>query len=111
MDFNNKIISFIRDSAIRESDVLMALANNVKSRRLEKNLTQKDLSKKLNICLPTYRKFEQTGNLSLKNFVKIAIFFEETPNIKKLFTQTRYESIEDVLKASKPPRKRARKQK
>ena len=109
MDFNNKIISFIRSSAISESELLMTLADNVKSRRLERNLTQKDLSQKLNICLPTYRKFEQTGNLSLKNFIKIAIFFEETQNIKNLFTQTRYQSIEEVLEASKPPRKRARK--
>ena len=109
MEFNNKIISFIRDSAISEPELLMVLSNNVKSRRLERNLTQEELSRKLNICLPTYRKFEQTGNLSLKNFIKIAIFFEETPNIKNLFTQTHYQSIEEVLEASKPPRKRARK--
>ena len=109
MDFNNKIISFIRSSAISESELLMTLAGNVKSRRLERNLTQRDLAQKLNICLPTYRKFEQTGSLSLKNFIKIVIFFEETLNIKNLFTQTRYQSLEEVLEASKPPRKRARK--
>lgn len=108
MSINNNILFTIRNQNTGESEVLRMLASSVKKRRLERNLTQANLAKQLNIPLPTYRRFEQLGELSLRNFVKIALFFDDLNALQNLFSRKTYASIENVLDAEKSPRQRAR---
>ncbi|WP_394699125.1 helix-turn-helix domain-containing protein [uncultured Cohaesibacter sp.] len=47
------------------------LRDNVRARRLGMNLTQAGLADRSGVPLPTLRKFEQTGSISLEAFLKL----------------------------------------
>jgi len=49
----------------------MKLARNVRLRRLSRDLTQAGLAERSGVPLPTLRKFEQKGLISLESFLKL----------------------------------------
>ena len=105
---NNNILSVVRNKNVSTSELMKVVAGNVRAMRLRRNISQKDFASKVGIALPTYRRFETTGEISLRKLVEIAKFFEVAGDIKNLFTKREYSSIEEVIK-EKPIRKRASK--
>jgi len=89
-------------------EICILIAEKVKFRRLELNLTQEGLSSRADINLSTFRKFERTGEISLKSLVKIAFVLNSEDELLKLFSQIQYSSIDDVLQGNKI-RKRGKK--
>ncbi len=87
------------------------LAENIRERRLHMGLTQEGLAERSGVPLPTLRKFEQKGTISLESFLKLLLVvggLEEVVEVTK-HTKPTFSSIDDVLKEnSKPPRKRGR---
>lgn len=87
------------------------LADNLRSRRLSMGFTQEGLAERSGVALPTLRKFEQKGSISLESFVKLLLavggleeIIEATKPMKPTFT-----SIDEVLKRdNKQERKRGR---
>ncbi|MBO6101685.1 MAG: helix-turn-helix transcriptional regulator [Opitutales bacterium] len=98
----------MRNKNVSTSDLMKVVAGNVRAMRLGRNISQKDFASKVGIALPTYRRFESTGEISLRKLVEIAKFFDLVGDIKNLFTKREYSSIEEVIKG-KPNRKRASK--
>jgi transcriptional regulator with XRE-family HTH domain len=47
------------------------LAENVRERRLQMDLTQEGLAERSGVSLSTLRKFEQKGSISLESFLKL----------------------------------------
>jgi transcriptional regulator with XRE-family HTH domain len=80
------------------------LAENLKNRRLSKNLTQQGLSERSGVSLPTLRKFEQKGLISLESLLKLAMVLDFLGDIiKATEPQTQgFSSIDDVLNDKKP---------
>lgn len=105
---NNNILSVVRDKNVSTSELMKVVAGNVRAMRLRRNISQKDFASKVGIALPTYRRFETTGEISLRKLVEIAKFFDVARDIKNLFTKREYSSIEEVIK-EKTNRKRASK--
>lgn len=105
---SNNILSVVRNKNASTSEIMKVVAGNVRAMRLGRNISQKDFASKVGIALPTYRRFESTGEISMRKLVEIAKFFGLTGDIKNLFTKREYSSIEDVIK-EKPNRKRASK--
>lgn len=105
---NNNILSVVRNKNISTSELIKVVAGNVRAMRLRRNISQKDFASKVGIALPTYRRFETTGEISLRKLVEIAKFFDVARDIKNLFTKREYSSIEEVIK-EKTNRKRASK--
>ena len=105
---NNNILSGVRNKNISTSELMKVVAGNVRAMRLRRNISQKDFASKVGIALPTYRRFETTGEISLRKLVEIAKFFDVARDIKNLFTKREYSSIEEVIK-EKTNRKRASK--
>ncbi len=105
---SNNILSVVRNKNASTSEIMKVVAGNVRAMRLGRNISQKDFASKVGIALPTYRRFESTGEISMRKLVEIAKFFDLTGDIKNLFTKREYSSIEDVIK-EKPNRKRASK--
>ena len=103
---NNKILSFISDAERSADFTLKAIAANVRARRLEQNITQKAFAAKVGMPLPTYRRFETSGEISLRKLVAIADVLDSVDELERLFTKRHYSSLEEVLKQGKP-RKRA----
>lgn len=105
---NNNILSVVRNKNVSTSELMKVVAGNVRAMRLKRNISQKDFASKVGIALPTYRRFETTGEISLRKLVEIAKFFDVARDIKNLFTKREYSSIEEVIK-EKTNRKRASK--
>ena len=64
----NNIISF---NILTPDDVAKQIATRVKARRLELNLTQEGIAARAGLKFATYRRFEQTGEISLKGLLQI----------------------------------------
>lgn len=78
--------------------ILKGIAERVKERRLEKNLTQKAFAKRAGVGYDAYRKFESTGDITLRNLILCSIALDDTEGFSNLFIQQSYQSIDDVLK-------------
>ena len=102
----NNILSFIRNSP---NEVATQLATRVKARRLELNLTQEGLATRAGIKFATYRRFEQTGEISLRGLIQIAFALNTLSEFDNLFAQKQYQSLDDVLNEQKANRKRGKK--
>lgn len=82
------------------SKVQKKLVDNIRERRLQMNLTQEGLAERSGVPLPTLRKFEQRGLISLESFLKLLSVLgglQEMLDALKPQEQ-RFKSIDDVLK-------------
>ena len=73
------------------------------------NLTQAGLAERSGVPLPTLRKFEQKGAISLESFLKLQMVLGGLEDIVKStqVRETEFSSIDEVLEAdNKPIRKR-----
>jgi transcriptional regulator with XRE-family HTH domain len=105
-EIKDNIITFISDS---RDDVMYSIARRVKERRLEKNLTQKDLASRSGLSFGTYRRFEVKGEISLRGLVMIASTLEMTNDFETLFSTRSYSSMSELLNHKKiKQRKRGR---
>ena len=95
---NNNILRF---DAPTPKDLRLAIATRVKARRLEMNLTQKGMSARSGIPLATYRRFEAIGEISLSNLIMVAVVFGMTEDFEKIFSEKRYQNIDEVINAGK----------
>jgi transcriptional regulator with XRE-family HTH domain len=99
-------------SLISNSRALAILAENIREKRLSMELTQQGLSERSGVPLPTLRKFEQKGLISLASFLKILMVVGGTEEmISALKPQKQvFNSIDEVLKSTaKTTRKRGSK--
>ncbi len=98
-------------SLITPSKAQKKLAENVRRQRLQMELTQEGLAKRSGVPLPTLRKFEQKGSISLESFLKIQMVLGGLENILKAteVKETEFSSIDEVLESgSTPTRKRGK---
>ena len=87
------------------------LAENTRARRLQMDLTQQGLAERSGVPLPTLRKFEQKGSISLESFLKVQMVLGTLEEILKVtqIKNTKFASIDEVLEAdSTPVRKRGK---
>jgi Helix-turn-helix. len=96
----NTIITRNSDSILKE------IANKVKERRLEENLTQKAFAKRAGVGYDTYRKFENTGEITLRNLLLCAIALDDVEDFKNLFTKKSYQSLDELLKEQEVKKRR-----
>ncbi|MDR2824033.1 MAG: helix-turn-helix transcriptional regulator [Prevotellaceae bacterium] len=87
--------------------ITKSVAERMRQRRLETNLTQELLAKRAGVSLASYRRFERTGEISFAFLVKIALVLNAESDFDALFSNKIYNSIEDVLTKNKI-RKRGR---
>ncbi|MBR6649498.1 MAG: helix-turn-helix transcriptional regulator [Bacteroidaceae bacterium] len=102
----NNILAF---DITNPNEVATQIAARVKSRRLELNLTQEGLATRAGIKFATYRRFEQTGEISLRGLLQIGFALNALSDFDALFTQRQYQSLDDVLNEQKVNRKRGKK--
>ena len=103
IEITNNILSFIN----KTPDSLMSgIAGRVRQRRLEKGWTQKMLAAKAGLSLPSYRRFESSGEISLRSLVMLAFALDMTDEFETLFNSRTYQSIDDILKAEQPKQRK-----
>ena len=86
-----------------------SLRESVRTRRLSQGLTQEGLAARAGVSLPTLRKFEQKGLISLESFLKLLMTLGCLEDIVKALDSSRqsFETIDDVL-AGRPQKPRQR---
>lgn len=102
----NNIITF---NLSTPNDVAKQIAARVKARRLELILTQEGMASRAGIKFATYRRFEQTGEISLKGLLQIGFALNALSEFDVLFAQKQYQSLDDVLNEQRVTRKRGKK--
>ena len=78
-----------------------ALARRIRGIRKRRRLTQQDLSERSGVSLGTLKRFETTGQISLLSLTKLAIALGCENEIRSLFDNVVYDSIEEVIDESK----------
>ena len=102
----NNILAF---DVLSPSEIALQIAARVKTRRLELNLTQEGMAAGAGLKFATYRRFEQTGEISLKGLLQIGFALNVLSEFDVLFAQKQYQSLDDVLKEQSVTRKRGKK--
>ena len=85
---------------ISSSKAQKKIAENVRERRLQMDLTQEGLAERSGVPLSTLRKFEQKGNISLESFLKLLSVIGGLEEVIKALKPNipNFKSIDDVLK-------------
>lgn len=102
----NNILSFC---ITNPGNIAKQIAARVKARRLELNLTQDGLASRAGVKFATYRRFEQTGEISLRGLLQIGFALNCLDEFNALFAQKQYQSLDDVLNEQSANRKRGKK--
>ena len=79
-------------------EINMALAKRLSLIRKRRNLSQQMLSEKSNVSFRSIKRFETTGQISLISLTKLCVALDCADEIRKLFTNVEYSSIEEVLR-------------
>jgi len=84
------------------------LRGQAKAMRLRQGFTQEGLAKRAGVPLPTLRKFEQKGLISLESFLKILMVLGSLEDLVSALENDvdQFDSIDDVLRGRpQKPRK------
>ena len=76
---------------------------------MELNLTQEGIATRAGLKFATYRRFEQTGEISLKGLLQIGFALNALSEFDTLFAQKQYQSLNDILNEQNVIRKRGKK--
>lgn len=78
---------------LTEEKVIENLVNRVIARRKELKITQKDLAFKSGVSYGSIRRFETTGEISLKSLIQIAKVLNSLEDFNELFVHTQKKDI------------------
>ena len=78
---------------LTEEKVIENLVNRVRERRKELKISQKDLSFKSGVSYGSVRRFETTGEISLKSLIQIAKVLNSLEDFNELFVHTQKKDI------------------
>lgn len=94
---NNNILSIL-ESYLHDNpdEIAKEMAEDFRRRRVEKNLTRKDVADKSGVAVSNIVRFEQKGLISLKNLIGIAMALGYTSEIKNVFSEPKYSTIEEL---------------
>jgi transcriptional regulator with XRE-family HTH domain len=78
------------------SEVAKDLASRVRELRVERKFTQAELAKRTDIAVATYRRFEQTGEISLDRLLRIAQVLGVLGDFNQLFQTPPARSLDEL---------------
>ena len=79
-------------------EINLALAKRLSRIRKRRNLSQVQLSEKSNDSYGSIKRFETSGQISLLSLTRLCVALDCVDEIKNMFTQVEYGSIEEVLR-------------
>lgn len=87
-------------------DIAMDMAADFRRRRIEKNLTREEVATKAGIAVSNIVRFEQKGLISLKNLIALTIALGYVSEIRNLFSQPKYDTMEELTQIRKNSKKK-----
>ena len=98
----NNILSVLDKYTIDNTDdIAKKLAADFRARRIEKNMTREQVAEKSGVAVSNIIRFEQKGLISLKNLIGIAMAMEYTSEVKNIFDQPKYSTMEELSQIRK----------
>lgn len=79
------------------TEIDIEIANRMVQLRKRKKFSQKELAVRSGVSLGSVKRFEQSGEISLRSFTKLAIALEVEGELESLFSEVPFESIEEVI--------------
>lgn len=73
------------------------LAKRLRNIRRRRRISQERLSEISGVSLGSVKRFESTGNISLLSLTRITIALDLADEIKNIFMEVPYQSIEEVI--------------
>ena len=77
------------------------LADRVRNIRKRRSISQKKLADMSGVSYGSIKRFETTGQISLLSLTKIAIALDIADDLRSIFTQIPYRTIEEVINEGK----------
>ncbi len=77
-------------------DEAMKIANDFRSRRVEKGITREEMAETSGVPLGNLARFQQKGLISLKNLIELAKALGYLSEIKNIFAEPKFSTIEDL---------------
>lgn len=77
-------------------EINKGIAARVRTVRKRRNISQVKLSEKSGVSLGSVKRFESTGEISLLSLTKIAIALNVEQELKQLFSNVPYLSLEEI---------------
>lgn len=78
-------------------EINMALAERLRKVRKRRRISQEELSKKSGVSYGSIKRFEASGMISLLSLTKLAMALDCADEIRNLFADVQYLSIEEVI--------------
>lgn len=79
-------------------EINQKLAQRLKQIRKRRGISQLQLSEKSNVSYGSIKRFETTGQISLISLTKLCVALDCADEIRQLFTNVEYASIEEVIR-------------
>ena len=98
----NNILSVLSNFTLDNTDnVSMKIAEDFRRRRVEKNLTRDQVAEKAGISVSNVVRFEQKGLISLKNLIALACAMGYLAEVRNIFAEQKYDTMEELLEIRK----------
>ena len=75
----------------------MQIADNLKRLRKGRKISLRALAEMSDVSYASLRRFEESGEISLKSLIKVAIVLDATDPLDRLFNETEIRSIEELI--------------
>lgn len=82
-------------------EIDMKLAGRIRGIRKRRSISQKKLSEMSGVSYGSIKRFETTGQISLLSLTKLAFALNEVDEIRNLFMDVPYRSIQEVINEGK----------
>ena len=98
----NDILSLLDNYTLDNvDDIAKGLAEDFRKRRIEKNLTRKQIAEMSGVAMGNIVRFEQKGLISLKNLIGIAMALGYISEVKRIFAEPKYSTMEELTQIRK----------
>ena len=98
----NDILSLLDNYTLDNvDDIAKALADDFRKRRIEKNLTRKQIAEMSGVAMGNIVRFEQKGLISLKTLIGIAMALGYISEVKRIFAEPKYSTMEELTQIRK----------
>lgn len=82
-------------------EISLSVAKNTKNLRKRLKISRKKMSEISGVSYGSIKRFEETGNISFVSLIKLAIALDGVDDIKRIFSEIPYKSIQEVINEQK----------
>ena len=107
MPDTNNILSLLEGFTLdNPDDIAQSMADDLRKRRIEKNITRDQLAEQSGVVVSNIARFEQKGLISLRNLISLAMALGYTSELKNVFAQPKYSTMEELTQIRKNSNKK-----